>query len=108
MIFELDLSAFQTRKGLHAFLKEQWDLPEYYGKNLDALHDVLLERSEPIQIRVKGTAVMNERLNGYGDRLLRVLRSAEQKIEGMRVEELDARAPEETGELRAEEKGTER
>ena len=39
----LDGRRMEDRAGLHAELKQKLSLPEYYGNNLDALHDVLTE-----------------------------------------------------------------
>ena len=40
---EVDLSEVKTVEGLHAELKEALELPDYYGGNLDALHDCLTD-----------------------------------------------------------------
>ncbi len=40
---EVDLSEVKTVEGLHAELKEAFELPDYYGGNLDALHDCLTD-----------------------------------------------------------------
>lgn len=40
---EVDLSDVKTVEGLHAELKEALELPDYYGGNLDALHDCLTD-----------------------------------------------------------------
>lgn len=42
----LDASRMASRRAAHEYLQEQLELPEYYGKNLDALHDVLTELEE--------------------------------------------------------------
>ena len=42
----IDVSDFNDPKELHAYLKEQLSFPDYYGHNLDALHDVLTEVTE--------------------------------------------------------------
>ncbi|MBQ8083219.1 MAG: barstar family protein, partial [Clostridia bacterium] len=39
----VDLSDIKTVEGLHAVLKEAFEFPEYYGGNLDALHDCLTD-----------------------------------------------------------------
>lgn len=41
----LDATKLQTKEELHEFLKKALDLPDYYGENLDALHDCLTELS---------------------------------------------------------------
>ena len=37
----IDISELETPADLHEIIKLKLDLPEYYGRNLDALHDVL-------------------------------------------------------------------
>ena len=37
----LDAKRFKGRTRAHAYLKEALRLPDYYGKNLDALYDCL-------------------------------------------------------------------
>lgn len=42
----LDASKMTDKMTAHAYLKEALDLPEYYGNNLDALHDCLEEMKD--------------------------------------------------------------
>ena len=37
----VDFQDFEDKASLHRFLAEHLDFPDYYGKNLDALYDVL-------------------------------------------------------------------
>ena len=37
----IDLSGINTREGLHEAIRSALDLPDEYGNNFDALHDVL-------------------------------------------------------------------
>ena len=39
----LDMKEIREKEALHLKLQEKLTLPDYYGKNLDALHDVLTE-----------------------------------------------------------------
>ena len=41
--FTVDLAGVRSASRLHAALAEQLPLPEHYGRNLDAFHDVLTE-----------------------------------------------------------------
>lgn len=68
----LDGSAMTGREMLHDALSAQLDLPEYYGRNLDALYDCLTEVAETeIQLRNWPTA-------GYLARALDIMRDAEE------------------------------
>lgn len=42
----IDLGSAETEKDIHALLKESLSFPDYYGYNLDALYDVLLDPHE--------------------------------------------------------------
>lgn len=42
----LDLRAFDDREQVHTYLQETLNLPAYYGRNLDALHDCLMDIRE--------------------------------------------------------------
>lgn len=85
-MIHLNFSAMKTRKELHQYLKEKLGLPDYYGENLDALYDMLTEAKEKRAIRVEGLAACNEKMQGYGDKILRVLKDAERVTDGLTVE----------------------
>ena len=61
---------------LHAFLKEQCKFPDYYGNNLDALYDVLAERTEPLEIKLEYAEELKELLCGYGEAFIETLEDA--------------------------------
>ena len=46
MKYILDASKMTDKAASHAYLKEVLNLPEYYGNNLDALHDCLEEMTD--------------------------------------------------------------
>ena len=48
-IFE---AAFDSKDEVHDYLAELLDLPEHYGRNLDALRDCLTEMAGPVLISV--------------------------------------------------------
>lgn len=43
MKYILDALKMQTKEEAHTYLKEVLELPDYYGKNLDALYDCVSE-----------------------------------------------------------------
>ena len=71
---------------LHAYLKEQCNFPEYYGNNLDALYDVLTDRSEPLEIVVENADELKEILCGYGEAFIETLQDAAAENERITVE----------------------
>ncbi len=52
----LDLRDISSPEVLHSLLARRLSLPDYYGKNLDALNDVLGEIGEPTHIVVLSEA----------------------------------------------------
>ena len=45
-VYELDGRRLSDKTEAHVYLQETLPLPEYYGRNLDALYDVLTEQGE--------------------------------------------------------------
>ena len=50
---ELDYHAFADAAEVHAFLARELDFPEYYGRNLDALYDCLMDLGTPVTVRIR-------------------------------------------------------
>ncbi len=57
----------------HSYLKEQLELADYYGRNLDALWDLLMEISHPTKITLIHGDRLSLYLGDYGIRLYRTL-----------------------------------
>ncbi len=70
----LDCTRFTDKTSSHAYLKEQFQFPGYYGNNLDALYDCLTELGN-CQIILQNSAALYEG-GGYGDALLETLKEA--------------------------------
>ena len=49
----LDAKKMLEKEKMHDYLAKKFDLPEYYGRNLDALFDCLCEINEPTLIKLK-------------------------------------------------------
>ena len=84
----LDCERLRSRRGAHAYLQEALGLPEYYGKNLDALFDCLTETGE-CTVVLRGRDAL-ARSGGYGARILRVLEDAARANPGLTLEDGDA------------------
>lgn len=81
---KLDIGCIHTVRALHIYLAYMLDLPAYYGKNLDALYDVLSEESEPMLIELAG-APASEEMAAYLPRLVRVLEDCAQENEQVSI-----------------------
>lgn len=73
------------RVAAHKHIREALDLPAYYGCNLDALFDILTERSNPLSITVLHTEEMHHSLGNYATALLKTLLDASQKNPGLSI-----------------------
>ena len=71
----LDAAFLGEREQAHDYLKEMLDLPDYYGRNLDALHDCLSEMNG-LEIVIKNASSAGD----YLDRLLPVFEDATGKV----------------------------
>ena len=75
---QIDVTNIQTVRALHVYLAYVLDLPAYYGKNLDALHDVLCERDAAARIVLSGKPA-SEEMAEYLVRLEAVLEDCAQE-----------------------------
>jgi len=78
----LDFREIESREELHDFLERNLELPEYYGRNLDALYDVLTEESEETVISVTG---IDDETLGYFKACVSVLRDAARENDRLTV-----------------------
>ncbi len=76
MTVEIDGAAIASREALHDSLAAQLALPEWYGRNLDALYDCLGEISEETELRLVHAPELFAHLGVYADVLQTVLRDA--------------------------------
>ena len=61
----------------HDHLAEQLAFPDYYGKNLDALYDLLTERTGPTRLIVRHKGTLLSWLGDYGEALCQTLEDAD-------------------------------
>ncbi len=81
----LDGRQMSDRASAHTYLQERLGLPEWYGRNLDALYDCLTGELPPMEICVLHAG----ELTGYGQALLETLRDAADEVEGMTFQIVD-------------------
>ena len=56
----LDAKKMLEKEKMHEYFAKKFDLPEYYGKNLDALFDCLCEINEPTLIKLKNERALDD------------------------------------------------
>ncbi len=67
-------SEMTSKERVHEYLKEMLDFPEHYGNNLDALCDLLNEKTAPVEIKLINSDDMVKLLGPYGNSLLDVFK----------------------------------
>ena len=72
----LDGLEIESLEEVHDRFARALDLPEWYGRNLDALFDCLTEQSEPVTVRLLHQEALEDRLGRRGLALVRLLRRA--------------------------------
>ncbi len=81
----LNARRMTTKENAHAHIKERLRLPEWYGNNLDALHDCLGEIGKPTRITVRFAPLLEQTLGEYGTKLLSVLNDAALENGNLRI-----------------------
>ncbi|MDE7220289.1 MAG: barstar family protein [Oscillospiraceae bacterium] len=81
----LDGEKMLNRREAHDHLTERLALPDYYGRNLDALYDILTEREGPTRIMVRHGDTLLSWLGDYGKALLQTMIDASQANPGLEV-----------------------
>lgn len=61
----IDCMGFVPRSDLHRAFANALSFPDYYGNNLDALHDCLTDITEPTRIRLLHWEAAEEKLGNY-------------------------------------------
>jgi len=80
----LDGRMMQTRAALHDAFAEALRLPDYYGRNLDALADCLSEQ-QGVWLEIRFYDEMRAALGSYGDTLCEMLRDKAEENPAFRV-----------------------
>ena len=61
----LDGGKIGSKRALHLALAEQLAFPDWYGCNLDALHDLLCAEREPVRIVIRDRGALEAALGAY-------------------------------------------
>ena len=81
----LDIRNIHTVKALHVYLQYMLDLPAYYGRNLDALYDLLCQESERVCIEIQYNPDADCETAAYFPKLVRVMEDAAQDNDRLSV-----------------------
>lgn len=82
----LDGNTILNREMLHDTLSAALCLPEWYGRNLDALYDCLTDVQEETVLVLRDRAALEEHLGGYGRRFVRLLEEVSLENPNVRLE----------------------
>lgn len=77
----INCAAITTPRQLHKALSEALEFPQWYGKNLDALHDCLTELSDETQLTLLHFGTLGSFSGGFR----RVLQDCEDENTHLRV-----------------------
>ena len=72
----LDGRLMTCREAVHDILTEKLNLPVYYGRNLDALYDVLSSYPENVKIMLIYPDAMRDSLGRYANALVNTITDA--------------------------------
>lgn len=78
----VDLSGVCDRKSLHDRLRDSLTLPAWYGRNLDALYDVLTDSSSPIYVCFTAWEELEKTDPSYFRKFRSVLQAVEAELPG--------------------------
>jgi len=81
----LDSDRIESFDDIHAAFASALDFPDYYGANLDALHDMLTERTDPTGVIVIGEKALKEKLGTRFSVLLRLLNATAKERKGLYI-----------------------
>lgn len=81
----LDGRLITTKNRLYECLEEAFDFPDHFGRNLDAVWDVLNEETEPTTLQFTYVKKFLENMDGYGEGVLRMLSALNEQNEKFTV-----------------------
>ena len=84
-IYYIDLSEIYDREALYEKLFKILPLPEYCGRNLDALYDVFTGEFSDCRLFFSGAKLLEENLSGYGSMLRTMCQEAAENNPGLEI-----------------------
>ncbi len=77
---------FESIEEIHDYIAEELSFPSYYGKNLDALYDVLTDICQETRICIDLTDTENEEIRDYLLRMEEVMEDAAAENSALTIE----------------------
>ena len=81
----VDLTNIETPRAMHVYLAFMMNFPAYYGRNLDALHDMLTDIGEETILTIRRPAKLPEEMEKMFPRLSLVLHDAQEENAHLKV-----------------------
>ena len=82
----IDLEGVESEDDLHDRLEESLPLTDYYGRNLDALYDILTEYGDGWHIVIENIDLVDEDIRPYVDDMIGVFEDASAAAPDLTVE----------------------
>ena len=81
-LVQLNLNEMKSEEEVHSYLMEQLELPDFYGRNLDALYDMLTGwMCDNVCLEITPCEDENSPLYAFAGRLVRMLEDGAQTLE---------------------------
>lgn len=87
----LDGNKMKTKEDAHEYIKNKLTLPDYYGRNLDALWDLLTTVVVDVDIIMYNQKAVIEGLGEYGENLIETFKEAMEENNDIRFRILNTR-----------------
>ncbi len=84
-VFYIDLHDITTKEEFQELISIVLPVPDYYGKNLDALHDILTETSENWNIIFYNISRASRALGKYYEAMLRLCEEACHECDNLKI-----------------------
>ena len=81
----IDGRSIGDMRDIHEAFRRELVFPDYYGNNLDALHDCLSDVHEELEIYIENEALLEEKLPTKAGRLLKLLTELADKKPNIKI-----------------------
>lgn len=82
----LDGLEMKSRKQTYRYLKAKFNLPDYFGENLDAFWDLMSVYDREAEISLVNANNLIENLEEYGENIIKLLRELENENKNLSIE----------------------